>query len=67
MNPQRPQTPFEQAIGMILILIGIVFILGICINYNIQNAKSRDARDQYSEQSGCTWSGNDLSGYHMEC
>ena len=64
---KRTQTPFEQAVGTILALILVVFVIGIIVNYNIQNAKSRDARDQYTSDTGCTWAGNDLNGYHMEC
>ena len=63
----KQRTPFEQAVGFLLGLIAVIFVLGICINYNIENARSRDARQQYTEQSGCGWGGNEVTGYHLEC
>lgn len=52
------RTRLRTLLGLFL----IVSILGLCVNHKIQNAKSRDAGEQYSQDSGCGWSGNDATG-----
>lgn len=64
---KREPTPFEQAVGGFIVVLAVIAALALIIGYSIDNAKSRDARDQYTSDTGCTWAGNDASGYHMEC
>lgn len=65
MKDKSLPTAVERIAGGFIAFLFAALVIGVVASMTIHDVQAREARDSYSP--GCGWTGNDLTGYTLDC